>query len=94
MFLDAALHVSHVKPSPDIDLDHAKVLEKVNDRYMTSVALKTSTFGACSKSVSIRNTVLGTLSKRRLFTMLRKDDFTDRRTLTPTCSSISVSTNF
>jgi hypothetical protein len=71
------MHVKHVKPSPNIQLEHAKVLEKVNARYeMTRVALKTSTFAVGSKSVSIENTVLGTLPKRLLFTVLRNADFT------------------
>jgi len=77
MFLDATLHVRHVKPSPDIQPDNAKVLEKVNARYdMTRLALKTSTFGSGSKFVSIDNTVLGNLSKRLLFTIQRNADFT------------------
>ena len=58
-FLDAPLHVRHVKPSPTIQLAHAKTLDKVNARYdMTRLALKTFTFGAGSKSVSIDNAVL------------------------------------
>jgi hypothetical protein len=76
-FLDATLHVRHVKPSPTIQLAHTRALEKVNARYdMTRVALKTFTFGAGIKSVSIDNAVLGTLPKRLLFTMLRNVDFT------------------
>ena len=42
----ATLHVRHVKPSPTIQLAHAKALKKVNAQYdMTRVALKTFTFG-------------------------------------------------
>jgi len=45
-FLDATLHVKHVKPSPTIPLAHAKALEKVNARYdMTRVSLKYSLSG-------------------------------------------------
>jgi hypothetical protein len=43
---------------------------------MSRVALKTFTFGADWKSVSIDNAVLGTLPKRLLFTMLRNVDLT------------------
>jgi hypothetical protein len=66
-----------VKPSPTIQLAHAKALEKVNVRYdMIRVALKTFTFGAHSKFVPIVNAVLENLPKRLLFTMLRNVDFT------------------
>jgi hypothetical protein len=76
-FLDATLHVRHVKPSPTIQLAHAKALEKVNARNdMTRVALKRFTFGAGSKPVSIENPVLGIVQKLLLFTMLRNVDFT------------------
>jgi hypothetical protein len=76
-FLDATLHVRHVKPSPTIQLAYAKALENVNARYdMTRVSLKTFTFGAGSKSLSIDNAVLGILPKHLLFTMLRNVDFT------------------
>jgi hypothetical protein len=53
-FLDATLHVRHLKPSPPIKLVHAKDLEKENALYhMTRVALKTFAFEAGSKSMSI-----------------------------------------
>jgi hypothetical protein len=42
---------------------------------MTRLALKTFTFGAGSKSVSIENAVLGILPIRLLFTMLLNVDF-------------------
>lgn len=52
----------NVKPSPTIQLAHAKALEKINARYdMTRVALKTFTFQAGSESVLIDNALLGTL---------------------------------
>lgn len=70
-FMDATLHVRHLKLLPTIQLAHKKVLENVKARNMTRVALKTFTFGAGSKSVSIDSSVLKTL----LFTMLRKTDF-------------------
>jgi len=59
---------------------------------MTRVALKTLTFGAGSKSVSIDNAVLGTLPKRLLFMMLRNVDFTGSADTNPTSLCISVST--
>jgi hypothetical protein len=66
-FIDATLHVGHVKPSSAVELAHAKALERVNARYdMTRVALNTFTFGAGSKSVSTDNAVLGTLPKHVL----------------------------
>jgi hypothetical protein len=43
---------------------------------MTRVALKTLTFGAVSKSVSIDNAVLGSSPRRLLFTILQNADFT------------------
>jgi hypothetical protein len=76
-FLDATLHARQVKPSSTTQLAHAKALEKVNAWYdMTRVALKTFTFGAGSKSVSINNAVRGILPKRLLFKMLRNTDST------------------
>jgi hypothetical protein len=71
-FLDATLYVNRVKPTPSIQLAHAMALEKVNVRYdMTRVALKTFTFAAGSKSISIDNAVLGTQPKRLLFAVLK-----------------------
>jgi hypothetical protein len=94
-FLDATLHVRHVKPWPSIQLAHAKALEKVNDRYdMTTAALKTLTFGAGSKSVSIDSAVLGTPPKHLLFAVLRNVDFMGSAALTPTYLDISGSTIF
>jgi hypothetical protein len=75
-FLDATLHVRHVKPSLTIQLAHNKALEEVNTRYdRTRVALNLFTFGAGSNSVSIDNAVLRALPKRLLFTMMRNADF-------------------
>lgn len=76
MFLDAKLHLRHVHPSPTIQLAHKKGLEKVNARYTSRVAVKSFTFGAASKSVSIDNALLETLSKRLLLTILRNTNFT------------------
>jgi hypothetical protein len=83
-FLDATLNVNRVQPSPSIQLAHAMALEKVNVRYdMTRVALKTFTFAAGSKSISIDNAVLCTLPKRLLFTMLKNSDFTGSTNTNP-----------
>ena len=74
-----------MKPTPTIQLAHVEALEKVNARFsMTRVALKTFTFGSGSKSLSIDKTVLGTLPKSVLFTILRKTDFTGSTDTTPT----------
>jgi hypothetical protein len=59
---------------------------------MFRVALKTFTFEAGSKFLSIDNPVLGTLPKRLLFTMLPTPFRVYRQTLTPINSGISVST--
>lgn len=75
-FQDATLHVRHVKPSLTILLAHTKALEKLDAGYMTSAELKTFTFTAGSKSVSIDYAVLGTLPIRLLFTIPRNTDFT------------------
>lgn len=70
MFLDAKLHVRHVKPSLIIQLVHAKALKKANAQCdITHVALNFFTFGVGLESVSIDNAVLGTLPKH-LFTMI------------------------
>ena len=74
-FLDATLHVRHMKQSPTIQLAHAKALEKVNARYMTKATVKTFTFGAGSKSLSVDNALLGILPKRLLFTILGNAHF-------------------
>jgi hypothetical protein len=49
-FLDATLHVRHVKPSLTIKLAYAKALEKVNARYdINKVPLKLSLSGQARK---------------------------------------------
>jgi len=79
------------KIAPTIHLAKAEFLENVNARYvMSTTVLKIFTFWASRKSVSMDNDVLWTLPKRLPFTMLRN---TDRYTLTPNSSNISVSTN-
>ena len=76
-FTDAALFVRHVKPNPSIFIAHSRALQKVNARYdVTKVALKTFTFSAGSKSLSIDNAVLGTIPKRLLFAMVKNTDIT------------------
>ena len=76
---DAALYVRHVKPNPSILIAHTQALKKANARYdVTKVALKTFTFGSGSKSLSIDNAVLGPVSKRLLFCMIKNADFRGR----------------
>jgi len=80
------MYVRHVKLSSTTDLihlTHVKVSENVNSRYdMTKFVLKTE-FCDGSKSVSIDNTLLETLSIRLLFTMLRNTGFTGQPVSNP-----------
>jgi hypothetical protein len=93
ILVDATLHVRHVKPSPTILPAHAKALEKVNAQYdMTRVALKTFTFEAGSKSVSINNAVLETLPNVCFSRCFQTSISRVQRTFTPTSSGISGST--
>ena len=62
-FLDAQLLVRRVRPNPAILLTHNSTLKKRGSlaRYnLTRVELKTFTFAAGSKSLSIDNAVIGT----------------------------------
>jgi len=77
-FLDSHLLVKRVKPEPDtllalIVTQNTGALERYNK---TRVELKTSTFSAGSKSLTIDNAVLGPVPKRLLFTMVKNADFT------------------
>ena len=76
-FLDAQLLVKRVKPDPVTLLAHTATLNTgALARYnMTRVELKTFTFSAGSKSLSIDNAVLGPVPKRLLFTMVKNADF-------------------
>jgi hypothetical protein len=76
-FLDAQLLVKRDKANPAILDGHitalsAGALAKYN---LSRVEIKTYTFASGSRTLSIENTVLGTLPKRLLFTMVRNTDF-------------------
>jgi len=76
-FLDAQLLVKRVKPDPVTLLAHTATLNTgALARYnMTRVELKTLTFSAGSKYLSIVNAVLCPVPKRLLFTMDRNAEF-------------------
>jgi len=76
-FLDAQLLVKRVKTYPVTPLAHVATLNTgaLALYNMTRVQLKTFTFSAGSKSMSIDNAVLGHVPKRLLFTMVKNADF-------------------
>jgi len=76
-FLDAHLLVKRVKSDPVTLLAHTATLNTgALARYnKTRVELKTFTFSAGSKFLSIDNAVLGPVPKRLLFTMVKNADF-------------------
>ena len=75
-FLDSQLFVRRVKPDPITLLAQTATLNTgALARYnMTRVELKTYTFSARSKSLSI-DVFLGPVPKRLLFTMVKNADF-------------------
>jgi len=76
-FLDAQLLVKRVKPDPVTPLAHIATLNTgaLASYNMTGVELKTFTFSAGSKSLSIDNAILSRVPKRLLFTMVKDADF-------------------
>jgi len=76
-FLDAQLLLSRVKPSPSLLLAHNATLAKgALARYnLTRVELKSFTFSGWAQLLSIDNAVLGSISKRLLFTIVKNADF-------------------
>jgi len=76
-FLDAQLLVKRVKTDPVTPLAHVATLNTgaLARHNMTRVELKTFTFSAGSKSLSIDNAGLGLVPKRLLFTMVKNADF-------------------
>ena len=76
-FLDAQLFVKRVKPDTGTLLAHTATLktEPLARYNMTRVELKTFTFSAGTKSLSIYNAVLVPVTKLLLFTMLKNADF-------------------
>jgi len=76
-FLDAQLLVKRVKSDPVTILAHTATLNTgdLACYNMTSVELKTFTFSAGSKSLSIDNAVLGSVPKLLLFSMVKNSEF-------------------
>jgi len=76
-FLDAQLLLRRLRPNHAILLAHNSTPNKGSlARYnLTRVELKTFTFSAGSKSLSIDSAVLGPIPKRLLFTMVNNTDF-------------------
>jgi len=76
-FLDGQLLVRRVRPNPVILFAHNSKLKKGNlARYnLTRAEIKTFTFAAGSKSLSVDNAVLRPIPKRILFTMVKNIDF-------------------
>ena len=66
-FLGITLHVRRVESSPTIQME--------NSNDTTRMALKSFTLGVDSKTVSVDNAVLGSLSKHLLLAMLQSSDF-------------------
>jgi len=84
-FLDVQLLVNRVRPSPSLLLAHNIALGKsALARYsLTSVELKSFTFCSGARSLSIDNAVLGTITKRLLFTMVKNTEFLSSVTTKP-----------
>ena len=76
-FLDSQLLVNCVRPNPTILLAHNTALSKcaITRFNLTWVELKNFTFSSGSQSLSVDNAVLGPISKRLLFTMVKNTDF-------------------
>jgi len=76
-FLDAKLFVKRIRPHPDLLTAHIDTLtDGAIARYnLTRVELKSFTFTPGSNSLSIDNLVLGPITKRILFTMVKNTDF-------------------
>jgi len=84
-YLDAQLLVRRVKTDPVTLLAHNATLNTgALARYnMRRVELKTFTFSAGSKSLSINNAGFGPIPKRLLFTMVKNADFIDTMDTNP-----------
>jgi len=76
-FLVSQLVVKRIKPDTNMLLAHNSTFRKgAHAPYkLTRVELKTFSFSAGSKSLSIENAVLGPIHKRLLFTMVKNGDF-------------------
>ena len=74
-FLEAYLIDNRIRPNPAYLIAHNATLAKgILARYMTRVELKTFTYSAGPKSLSIDNAVFGQLTKPLLFTMIKNED--------------------
>ena len=71
--LEALLYVKRIRPSASVITGHNETLLKGYPvRYnITSIELKTFTYGAGSQSLSMNNEVLGRLPKRVIITMVK-----------------------
>jgi len=80
-FLDAELIVLRIQPSPKISYAHTEALSKgCIARYnLTRVDLGIFTFAEGPQALSINNAVLGALTKRLIFTILKDTDFLGSR---------------
>ena len=76
-FLDAQLLIIRVRPSPSLLLAHNIARGKgALARYnLTSVEQKSFTFSSGAQSLSRDNSVLGTIPKRLLYTMVKYTEF-------------------
>ena len=76
-FLDVCLLVNRVKTNPTILLAHNAILTKgALARYnLTRVELKSFKFSGLAQILSTDNAVLGPVTKRLLFTMVKNTDF-------------------
>ena len=85
-YMNDQLLVRRVGPNAAILLAHNSTLKNRGSlaRYnLTTVELKTFTFAAESKSLSIDNAILGPIPKRLLFTMVKNTDFNGSLEINP-----------
>ena len=74
-FLEACLTVNRIRPNPAYLIAHTTLASGGFPRYkQRRVELKTFTYSAGPKSLSIDNAVLGQLPKRLLFTIIKNED--------------------
>jgi hypothetical protein len=75
--LDARLLVRYIKLKPAILVAHNTTLDAgaLAKYHLLRVEVKTFTFASGSQSLSINNDVLGTLTKRLLFTLVKNKNF-------------------
>jgi len=90
LFKEARLYVKRIRPNAKILTSHNEALLKgYPARYnFTRVELKTFTCASGQRSLSLDNVVLGVLSKRLIFTMVKTLTFWVAWIRTPTTSDI------